>query len=169
MSEPSPSRREPSDCLTEKHREPMFSVPHFGVESVRPLPHKKIGVAAIANQQGLILIDRRKSQGEMGGLWEFPGGKIEADETVEECIAREVREELGIEIIVGDRLLEIEHVYQTFKVTLFVHDCQYLSGEPQPIECEEICWVSPSQLNKYQFPQANRQIIDTLQVRGAVR
>ena len=78
-----------------------------------PSVHKLIGVAVINNHQGKILIDRRKSEGEMGGLWEFPGGKIEAGETVEECIRREVKEELDIEIAVGDRLTTITHEYQT--------------------------------------------------------
>jgi mutator protein MutT len=63
--------------------------------------HKQIGVAVISNQQQKILIDRRKATGEMGGLWEFPGGKIEAGETIEACIKREIKEELGIEILVG--------------------------------------------------------------------
>jgi 8-oxo-dGTP diphosphatase len=127
--------------------------------------HKQIGVAVISNQQQKILIDRRKATGEMGGLWEFPGGKIEAGETIEACIKREIKEELGIEILVGDRLTTITHNYKTFKVTLYVHDCQYLKGEPQPIECEEIQWVTPAELNKYQFPSANTQIVNLLQQR----
>ena len=131
-----------------------------------PLKHKQIGVAVINNQQGKILIDRRKQQGEMGGLWEFPGGKIEPGETIEECIKREIKEELDIEIIVGDRLTTITHAYQTFNVTLYVHDCEYLSGEPQAIECEEIHWVKPAQMNQYQFPSANIQIINLLQQRA---
>lgn len=131
-----------------------------------PLQHKQIGVAVINNQQGQILIDRRKATGEMGGLWEFPGGKIEVGETIEECIKREVKEELDIEIQVGDRLTTITHVYKTFNVTLYVHNCQYLSGKPQPLECEEIHWVEPAQMNQYQFPQANTQIINLLQQRG---
>lgn len=128
--------------------------------------HKQIGVAVINNQQGKILIDRRKAGGEMGGLWEFPGGKIEPGETIEECIKREIKEELGIEIKIGDRLTTITHTYKNFNVTLYVHDCQYLSGEPQPLECEEIHWVNPSDMNQYQFPQANIQIINLLQTRG---
>lgn len=131
-----------------------------------PLTHKQIGVAVINNQQGKILIDRRKQSGEMGGLWEFPGGKIELGETVAECIQREVKEELDIEIAVGDRLTTITHTYKTFKVTLYVHDCQYLSGQPKTLECEEIRWVKPDQMNQYQFPSANIQIINLLQQRG---
>ncbi len=131
-----------------------------------PLKHKQIGVAVINNKQGKILIDRRKETGEMGGLWEFPGGKIEVGETIEECIKREVKEELDIEIIVGDRLTTITHAYETFNVTLYVHNCQHLSGTPQPLECAEIHWVEPAQMNQYQFPQANTQIINLLQQRG---
>lgn len=131
-----------------------------------PLKHKQIGVAVINNHQGKILIDRRKQSGEMGGLWEFPGGKIEPGESIEECIEREVKEELDIDIAVGDRLTTITHAYETFKVTLYVHNCQHLKGEPQPLECEEIHWVEPAQMNQYQFPQANTQIINLLQQRG---
>ena len=128
--------------------------------------HKQIGVAVISNQQGKILIDRRKNEGEMARLWEFPGGKIEPGETIEECIEREIKEELNIEIIVGDRLTTITHAYKTFNVTLYVHECQHVSGKPQPLECEEIHWVEPAQMNRYEFPQANKQIINLLQERG---
>jgi 8-oxo-dGTP diphosphatase len=131
-----------------------------------PLAHKQIGVAVINNQQGKVLIDRRKPSGEMGGLWEFPGGKLEPGETIEECIQREVKEELAMEIVVGDRLITITHTYETFMVTLYVHDCQHLRGLPQALECEEIRWVEPAQMNQYQFPQANTQIINLLQQRS---
>ena len=129
--------------------------------------HKQIGVAVIVNAEGKVLIDRRKAGGEMGGLWEFPGGKIESGETVAECIKREIKEELDIEILVGDRLTTITHDYQTFKVSLYVHLCQHVSGDPQPLECEEIHWVDVSSMNRYHFPQANAQIISLLQQRSA--
>ncbi len=132
-------------------------------ENLSPLPHKRIGVAVIRNQQGQILIDRRLAKGEMAGLWEFPGGKIELNETVEECIKREISEELAIEVEVGDRLVTINHTYSTFEVTLFVHHCQYLGGEPQPIECEEIRWVTLAEISNYTFPEANTKIITILQ------
>jgi mutator protein MutT len=127
------------------------------------LPHKQIGVAVIWNQTGQILIDRRKIAGTMGGLWELPGGKIELGETVEACILREIREELAIEITVGERLISIEHTYPTFHLTLTVHHCQHISGIPQPIESEEIRWVNIGDLNNYQFPAANIAIINALQ------
>ncbi len=131
-------------------------------ETRDPLPHKQIGVAVIWNDAGQILIDRRPQKGLLGGLWEFPGGKIEPGETVEDCIRREIQEELGIEVIVGDRLIVITHAYSHFRVTLNVHYCTHLSGEPQPIECDEIRWVQPTDLQNYPFPKANIQIIDAI-------
>lgn len=132
-------------------------------ESLTSLPHKRIGVAVIFNQQGDILIDRRLKTGVMGGMWEFPGGKIESGETVVACIKREIQEELGIEIEVGERLITIDHTYQEFSLTLIVHKCRYLSGIPQPIECEEVRWVKKEQLDSFTFPQANIEIIKLLQ------
>jgi A/G-specific adenine glycosylase len=132
-------------------------------ESRTPIPHKQIGVAVIWNDQRQILIDRRRAEGLLGGLWEFPGGKIEPGETVEDCIRREILEELGIEIEVGAHLITIEHAYSHFHVTLNVHHCRYVSGEPQPIECDEVRWVEVSELEQYPFPVANIKIIQALQ------
>ncbi|MGD1900182.1 MAG: A/G-specific adenine glycosylase [Phormidesmis sp.] len=128
-------------------------------ESRKPLPHKQIGVAVITDEQGKILIDRRKQEGLLGGLWEFPGGKIEPEETVEDCVSREIKEELDIEIEVGDRLITIEHAYTHFKVTLNVFNCKHLSGDPKPIECDEVKWVTLDEIDEYPFPKANSQII----------
>lgn len=127
------------------------------------LPHKQIGVAVIWNQSRQILIDKRKIGGAMGGLWEFPGGKIEAGETVIDCIVREIKEELEIEITVGEHLISIDHTYPTFHVTLIVHNCQYISGIPQPIESDEIRWVEVRDLDKYEFPAANMAIIRVIE------
>jgi 8-oxo-dGTP diphosphatase len=126
------------------------------------LPRKQIGVAVIWDRAGQILIDRRKVGGTMGGLWEFPGGKIEPGETVEECIVREIWEELAIEITVGEHLISIDHTYPTFHLSAIVHHCQHISGVPQPIESEEIRWVTVSDLDSYEFPAANQAIIQAL-------
>lgn len=130
-----------------------------------PLPHKIIGVAVIFNDEGLILIDRRPEGGLLGGLWEFPGGKIEENETVEACIEREILEEIGIAIAVGESLITIDHAYTHFRVTLHVHLCQYLSGTPQTIECDEIRWVTLDEIDQFPFPKANSQIIAALRER----
>lgn len=131
-------------------------------EPRNPIPHKQIGVAVIWNEQGQILIDRRRPEGLLGGMWEFPGGKIEPGETVEACIQREIQEELAIDIAVGDRLIVIDHAYSHFRVTLNVHHCSHLNGDPQPLECDEIRWVQPDELEQYPFPKANVQIIEAI-------
>ncbi|AFY32002.1 8-oxo-dGTP diphosphatase MutT [Calothrix sp. PCC 7507] len=136
-------------------------------ETSSRLPHKIIGVAVIWNEQEQILIDRRRPEGAMGGLWEFPGGKIEPGETIEECIQREISEELGIEIAVGEHLITIDHTYTSLRVTLTVHQCRHLTGVPQPLESDEIRWVSLADLEKFAFPQANVQIIAVLKGLGA--
>lgn len=127
---------------------------------------KTIGVGVIWNQQGQILIDRRRPTGVLGGFWEFPGGKIETGETSEECIKREIWEELGIVTEVGNHLITIAHTYAHLNVTLIVHHCQYIDGVPQPIECDEIRWVNLEELDEFNFPEANFQIIAALRQAG---
>jgi A/G-specific adenine glycosylase len=131
-------------------------------ETRNPIPQKIIGVAVIWNERGEILIDRRKQDGLLGGLWEFPGGKVEAGEGIQDCIRREIQEELAIAIEVGDHLITVEHAYSHFRVSLNVHHCRYLSGEPQPLECDEICWVSLADIDQFPFPAANVKIIAAL-------
>ena len=126
------------------------------------LASKKIGVAVIRDDRDLILIDRRLAKGLLGGFWEFPGGKIEGNETVQECIKREVLEEIGIEIAVDSHLITIDHTYSHFRVNLQVYNCRYLSGEARAIECEEIRWVTIQELDNYTFPAANQEIIRAL-------
>lgn len=131
------------------------------VTTVDP-PHKIIGVAVIWNDHQQILIDRRLPQGVMGGLWEFPGGKLEPGENIEECIQREIKEELGIEIQVGKHLITIDHTYTHLRVTLTVHHCRLIKGTPQPLECDAICWVNLDELDNFTFPAANSEIIAAL-------
>jgi 8-oxo-dGTP diphosphatase/A/G-specific adenine glycosylase len=126
------------------------------------LASKQIGVAVIRDDRDLILIDRRLAKGLLGGFWEFPGGKIEGNETVQECIKREVLEEIGIEIAVDSHLITIDHTYSHFRVNLQVYNCRYLSGQARAIECEEIRWVTIQELDNYTFPAANQEIIRAL-------
>jgi A/G-specific adenine glycosylase len=131
-------------------------------ESRSPIPQKIIGVAVIWNDHGQILIDRRKQEGLLGGLWEFPGGKVEAGETIPECIVREIQEELEIAVAVETHLITVDHAYSHFRVALHVHHCRHLSGDPQPLECDEIRWVTLEELDQFPFPAANVKIIDAL-------
>lgn len=127
------------------------------------LPHKKIGVAVIINDKQEILIDKRLPTGLMANLWEFPGGKIEKGETPQDCIKREIKEELGVDIIVNHHLIDITHRYSEFIVTLSVYICKIITGQPQTLECAEIRWVKVSQLQNFEFPSANQEIILALE------
>ncbi|MCA6585321.1 MAG: 8-oxo-dGTP diphosphatase MutT [Pseudanabaena sp.] len=125
--------------------------------------YRRIGVGVVWDRdRQRILIDRRLPEGELAGYWEFPGGKIEPDEDAAACIKREVQEELAIEVEVGDHLITIDHEYETLKVSLIVHHCQHIMGEPQAIACSEILWVTVDDLDRYQLPEANYQIVKAL-------
>jgi A/G-specific adenine glycosylase len=127
----------------------------------KPLPHHDIAAGVIWRGHQ-ILIARRPPHGLLGGLWEFPGGKRESGETLEECLAREVREELGIKVHVGELLTTVEHAYTHFRITLHAFHCRYLSGEPQAVGCTAWQWVLLQQLDDYAFPAANHRIIAAL-------
>jgi A/G-specific adenine glycosylase len=103
--------------------------------------------------------------GLLGGLWEFPGGKQEDGESLPQTLKRELREELGIEVEVGDLFVVVKHAFTHFKITLHAYDCRYLSGPPQAIEAHDFAWVTEDQLNEYSFGKADRQVIAALKNR----
>jgi mutator protein MutT len=123
---------------------------------------KQVGVGIIWDQHKL-LIDRRLPTGTLPGVWEFPGGKLEPGESAHDCIAREILEELGLKIMVGKELMIINHSYPTFDIQLIVHHCLYLGGTPQLLACDEVRWVTVTELSGYEIPAANAAIVDKLQ------
>lgn len=128
---------------------------------------KKIEVsAAVIHRNGKTYIQQRPQKGLMGGLWEFPGGKIEKGETPEECLSREIKEELGVQIKIKEKILTIKHSYTQFRVTLHVFTCSLLSGKIRATCCEQWKWVSPQDINKHPFPAANVKILDHLKTSG---
>ncbi|AUC61510.1 8-oxo-dGTP diphosphatase [Cyanobacterium sp. HL-69] len=126
------------------------------------LPYLRIGTAVIVDDEGLILIDKRRNKGSMANKWEFPGGKFEEGENAQECIVREIKEELGIDIEVGKHLINVKHDYPHLSLTLMVYYARIISGKPQTIECAEIRWVKPEELDNFDFPDANYQIIEKI-------
>lgn len=127
----------------------------------KELPHKIIA-AGVIYKRGKILIQQRLSEGLLGGLWEFPGGKVEAGESLAECVAREVREELGIEIRVGKEILAVDHAYSHFSITLHAFRCEFVAGRVKPASAQNWKWVAPRELEHYAFPAANKKIIQAL-------
>ena len=132
------------------------------VEERKPLPFQVIGIGVVINEAGDVLIDQRLEEGLLGGMWEFPGGKQEPGEPIEACIARELMEELGIVVSVGEALITLDHAYSHKKLQFVVHLCDWCSGDPKPLSSQQVRWVRPEQLKNYPFPAANARIIDAL-------
>mgnify|MGYP001165010823 CR=1 FL=1 len=124
--------------------------------------HEEIGIGLIFNTEGALLIDQRLENTSMGGMWEFPGGKKQINESIEETIEREIKEELGIIVQTGIKLLSFEHTYSHKKLYFTVHFCAWKSGKPKPLASQKVLWVSPEQLFDYPFPSANSKIIFAL-------
>jgi mutator protein MutT len=118
--------------------------------------------AALIFHRGKLLITQRHAKAHLGGLWEFPGGKREAGESFEQCLVREIREELGVEISVGELFEEISHDYPEKSVHLKFFLCQIISGEPQPLDCAAVKWVEKSGLSAHTFPAADAQLLEKL-------
>jgi len=129
----------------------------------KKIPSKKIEVSAgIIIKNKKVYIQQRTKDGLMGGLWEFPGGKKEKGESPEECLKREIKEELGVNVVSLNKVMTIKHTYTQFRVTLNVFNCQLQKKQIRPDECEQWKWVSLSNLKKYPFPAANVKIVKYL-------
>lgn len=129
--------------------------------AARQIPHYDIAVAVVWHK-GRVLIARRPEDGLLGGLWEFPGGKIEPGETPEEAADREVREEMGIEVVVGDPIASVDHAYSHFRITLHAFDARYVSGDVESRSATAWRWAAPGELDQYAFPAANKRIVQSL-------
>ena len=105
---------------------------------------------------------KRPPTGMLGGLWELPGGKVEAGETHEQALKREISEELGIKIKVGGMVATINHAYSHFKITLTVYACTQVSGTPTARAHTELKWILPREFKNYPIPRANHKFIHLL-------
>ena len=125
---------------------------------------KSIEVSAgLVFRNGKLLITQRHKDAHLGGLWEFPGGKRETHETFEECLVRELREELGIEVEVGDLLESLTHTYPEKTVSLKFFRCRWKQNEPRAIDCLDLKWVTAAELRDYEFPAADARLLQMLQ------
>jgi A/G-specific adenine glycosylase len=131
-----------------------------------PVPHHDIAVGLVFDDDQL-LIQRRPDEGLLGGLWEFPGGKQEEDESMEAACRRELKEELGIEVAVEDLFYTLSHAYSHFKITLHAFRCHIDNGTPEAREDQPFTWVGLDELDEYAFPRANRRLIEELERRQA--
>ena len=128
---------------------------------MEPVPvHVAVGVILAPDNR--ILISRRATNSHQGGLWEFPGGKVEAAETVQEALYRELNEELGIEIGPASALLQVRHDYGDKAVLLDVWVVRQFTGCAQGCEGQPLAWATPGELANYRFPEANVPIVEAV-------
>ncbi len=126
------------------------------------VPHFNIACAVVRRNDGRILICQRKPEGLLGGLWEFPGGKLEDGESLEHAAAREVLEETGVRVKIGAKIAVVKHAYSHFKITLHAFEAEFVSGTPRALGCDKVKWVRPNELERYAFPKANLLIVSRI-------
>jgi A/G-specific adenine glycosylase len=144
----------------------------LGNQSLRPVPKTKPIIPTYIVTAGIIsrkredrqqvFIARRPESGLLGGMWEYPGGKQEAGESLPECLIRELQEEIGIQVLVGQELGVFRHAYTHFKVILHAFFCRIASGEPSPIQASEITWCDLDHLSDYPMGKLDRMISDVI-------
>lgn len=131
-----------------------------------PVPHKHVGAGMVVNARGAFLIAQRKETSMLGGLWEFPGGTLEPGETMPACIARELKEELGIDVAVGAHFITVKHAFSHFTMDLHAHWARLRRGRPRAIHCAAWKWVPLSRLREFPFGRADLHIIEALERRA---
>jgi A/G-specific adenine glycosylase len=144
-----------------------------GTQQLRPVksaprrtPHYEVAAGVIWRGepgQSQMLIAQRPQDAMLGGLWEFPGGKLEPEDAdLQACLRREIAEELGIDIRVGEKLTVVQHAYTHFRITLHAFHAHHVEGEPQLLGCADWRWVARADLNHYPFPVTDQKIIAAL-------
>jgi len=137
-------------------RNPRRRTPHFNVVA---------GVVWHATDPQRFLISQRPTEGMLGGLWEFPGGKQKDGESHEQALKRELKEELAIKVEVGSHLTSIDHAYTHFRISLHAYHARHVGGVPQCLGVDNWRWVSVTGLNTYAFAKTDRKIIEALSKR----
>jgi len=131
-------------------RPPRKSIPHVDV------------TAGVIRRGRRILLAQRRPEAMLGGLWEFPGGKLEPGETLEQCLRREIREELDIEIRIERHLVDVDHAYSHFRITLHTFLCRHSRGRVKDLGCADHRWVTVDQLDNFALSKADRVVRDVL-------
>ncbi|MFW6159120.1 MAG: A/G-specific adenine glycosylase [Planctomycetota bacterium] len=132
----------------------------------KPIPHYDVPVGIIW-RDGKLLITKRPTDAMLGGLWEFPGGKRRPDESLQAALRREIGEETGLTVEVGEHIVSVKHAYSHFRVTLHAYHCRDSRGRLRLTKCEAHEWVEPGELDDYAFPSGSRAIIQALQAESA--
>ena len=129
------------------------------------IPHYNVAIGIIWKNKK-ILISKRLKKSMLGGMWEFPGGKIKINETPKNCIKREVKEELNITVMPKNFIKKFNHRYSHFSITIKAFDCEFISGRPISLGCEEWKWINPKEVYSLAFPRANHNLFEYIQKKG---
>ena len=121
----------------------------------------QVAIGVVIAEKG-VLICQRPATGKFPGLWEFPGGKIEPPESPADCVRRELKEELNIEVEITQTLETLQHDYGDFAVVIHPFLCRQTGGEVRAIACQQFRWIPAARLSDYSFPEANRPLLDKL-------
>jgi mutator protein MutT len=124
--------------------------------------------AGLVFRGGKLLITLRHDDVHLGGLWEFPGGKKEPHETYEDCVVRELCEELGIDVRVGELIESATHEYPEKSVHLRFFRCEWLGNEPRALGCADLRWVTREEIGGYEFPAADLALLERLKSERAL-
>ena len=127
------------------------------------VPHYDISVGIIRDGRDRVFIQRRADEAMLGGLWEFPGGKNEKGESLEETCVREIREEIGVDVIVTEHIASLDQAYSHFKISLHAYACEAI-GDLLPVSSLQTAWVTREELAGYAFPRANRRLFDLVEI-----
>ena len=145
------------------HQEPGLSPAGFPVRApARKIPEVRVAAAVLLDSRNRILITQRPLHGMLGGLWEFPGGKLHPGETPEQAVVRELREETGVQIRPEKFLLNVRHTYSHFHLNMDVFLCRLVKGRPRALECEACRWTMPDDWDGFAFSKADLKIIHFL-------
>jgi 8-oxo-dGTP diphosphatase len=130
------------------------------------LRDRKLVVAGLVVREGRVLISQRRADQSLPLQWELPGGKVEPGEAPVAAVARELREELGIEVAVGRIWDVLFHAYPAFDLVMLVYTCRLVAGEPRPVEVADLAWATPGELPGFDILPADRPLVDRLVAEG---
>ena len=128
-------------------------------------PHVHVA-AGIIWRRGRVLIAKRPKGSHLEGLWEFPGGKQEEGESLRGCLEREIQEELGLKVKADHGFLSVDHDYGSRRISLHFFTCIRLAGEPTALQGQQIRWVEPAHLPRFDFPPPDEKAVELLSTRG---
>ncbi len=147
------------ECVARSEGDPEA----YPVKAARAaVPHIHVGAGVIVKRDGRVLLAQRKEDAMLGGLWEFPGGRQEKGESLEECVARELQEELGIQVRVGPHLTTVRHAFSHFTMELHAYWVRIEKGRPRAIDCDDVTWATVEEIGGYPLPKADIRILDVL-------